>query len=167
MDALTKPLNIDPLVLLMNGILFLVLLQVMSRLFWKPMMKHLEKRKDEIANAYSTVDKTRREMDNLRSEYQGRLAEIEAEARGRIQETVLDAQHQREKMIADARAQAEATIKAGAAAVEQEKAQAVVSMREQLDDVAEHALARALGVPADAGQKKLVDDYISSKVAKS
>jgi len=43
------------------------------------MMKHLESRKEEIARAYSTVDQTRREMDNLRSEYQGRLAEIEAE----------------------------------------------------------------------------------------
>jgi F-type H+-transporting ATPase subunit b len=167
MRALTEPLNIDPLVLLMNGILFLVLLQVMSRLFWKPMMKHLESRKEEISKAYTTVDQTRREMDNLRSEYQGRLAAIEAEARGRIQETVLDAQHQREKMIADARAEAEITIKAGATAIEQEKVQTVISMREQLDDVAEQALARALGVPADAAQKKLVDDYIATKVVRS
>src|SRR2546422_10770221 len=103
MDALLHALKIEPRILLANGILFLLLLQVMSRLFWKPMMKHLEKRKEEIANAYSTVDQTRREMDNLRSEYQGRLAAIEAEARGRIQETVSDAQHQRGKMISDAR----------------------------------------------------------------
>ena len=167
MDSLLHALKIDPKILLANGILFLLLLQIMTRLFWKPMMKHLDARKEQIADAYKTVDATRREMENLRSEYQGRLAEIESEARGRIQETVLDAQHQREKMIAEARAQAEETIKRGAAALEQEKAQAVVTMRNQLDDVAEQALARALGVPADNAQKKLVDDYIATKVVQS
>jgi len=71
LDTLLHALKIDPLLLLINGLLFLFLLQIMSRLFWKPMMKHLESRKEEIARAYSTVDQTRREMDNLRSEYQG------------------------------------------------------------------------------------------------
>ena len=165
MDALTKPLNIDPTILLFNGILFLVLLQIMSFLFWKPMMKHLDKRKEEIANAYKTVDDTRREMENLRSEYQGKIAEIEADARGRIQETVLQAQRQREEMLAHARAEAEKAVRHGEEEIEKEKAQTVVTMRDQLSDVASDALAKALGALPDASQKRLVEDYISKQVS--
>ncbi len=167
MGDLLQSLKIDPSILLINGILFLVLVQIMSRLFWKPMMEHLDRRKQDIAHAYKTVDDTRREMENLRGEYQARLAQIEAEARGRIQETVRDAQKQREALIAEARAQSEATIRTGAESIEQEKAQAVASMRENLDEVAETALAKALGVPAATDQKKLIDDYISREVLKS
>jgi F-type H+-transporting ATPase subunit b len=161
MDALTGPLKIDPLILLLNGILFLVLLQIMGALFWKPMMKHLDRRKEEIAHAYKTVDDTRREMENLRTEYQGKISEIEAEARGRIQETVLQAQRQREEMLAHARTEAETTTRRGDDEIEKEKALALVSMRDQLSEVAADALAKALGTLPDTAQRKLVDDYIA------
>ena len=167
LQQLLDSLKIDPTILLINGILFLVLVQIMSRLFWKPMMQHLDKRKDDIAHAYTTVDDTRREMENLRSEYQARLAQIEAEARVHIQQTVRDAQKQREELMAEARAQSEETIRSGTANIEQEKAQAVVSMRESLDEVAESALAKALGAPAAGKQKQLIDEYISREVLKS
>src|SRR2546429_3877777 len=36
-----------------------------SKIFWKPVLKHLDRRKEDIANAYRTVDETRREMENL------------------------------------------------------------------------------------------------------
>ena len=167
LDQLLGSLKIDPMILLINGILFLVLVQIMSRLFWKPMMAHLDRRKDDIAHAYKAVDETRRDMENLRGEYQARLAQIESEARVHIQETVRDAQKQREELMADARSQSEATIRAGAESIEQEKAQAVVSMRENLDEVAESALAKAVGAPPAANQKKLIDDYITKEVLKS
>jgi F0F1-type ATP synthase, subunit b len=82
MDQLLKSLNIDPLVLLLNGVLFLVLLAILNAIFWKPMMKHLDARKSEISGAYKAVDDTRREMENLRTEYQGRLAHIEGKRAG-------------------------------------------------------------------------------------
>jgi F-type H+-transporting ATPase subunit b len=167
MEALTKPLNIDPFILLANGILFLVLLQIMSRLFWKPMMDHLDRRKEQITNAYRTVDDTRREMENLRSEYQGRIAEIEAEARGRIQETVLQAQRQREEMLARARAEAETAIRRGDEEIEKEKAFAIVSMQGQLGEVASDTLAKALGALPDAAQRRLVEEHIAQQIGKT
>ncbi len=167
MDALTGPLRIDPTILLFNGILFLVLLKIMSRLFWKPMMDHLDKRKEEISNAYRTVDETRREMENLRSDYQGKIAEIEADARGRIQETVSQAQRQREEMLARARTEAETTIRRGDEEIEKEKAFAIVSMQGQLSEVASETLAKALGTLPDAAQRRLVEEHIAQQIGKT
>jgi F-type H+-transporting ATPase subunit b len=167
LNTLLDSLRIDPWVLLINGVMFLILLQVLSAIFWKPMMKHLDSRRDEITHAYQAVENTRREMENLRADYQGRLAQIEAEARGRIQSTVRDAQKQREEMIAQARAQAEETVRLGMESFDQEREQAVANMRDQLDDVALVALGRALNTETGPSHRKLVDDYISEKVLKS
>jgi len=167
LNTLLESLRIDPWILLFNGIGFLVLLQILSVIFWKPVMKHLEGRRDEITHAYQAVENTRREMENLRADYQGRLAQIEAEARGRIQTTVRDAQRQREEMIAEARAQAEETLKQGLQIIEEEKSQAAVNMRENLDDVAVSALAKALNTQPEPAHRKLVDEYIAEKVLKS
>ena len=40
-------------------------------------------------------------------------------------------------------------------------------VRKSLDEVAESALAKALGVPANPAQSKLVDEYISQRVLMS
>lgn len=167
LDTLLKSLNIDPTVLLLNIGLFLVLLLVLNTLFWKPVMAHLEKRKHVIDDAYKTVDKTRREMENLRAEYQARLAKIEAEARGQIQTTVHDAQMERERLLAEAREQAEATIRQGQTTIAEERLQTLASMRAALDETAMSALSKALGAPAGAGQRQLVDEYISQQAARS
>lgn len=167
LDVLLHSLNIDPKIMLMNGVLFLVLLAVLNAMFWKPMMAHLEQRKHDIQNAYKTVDDTRREMENLRAEYQAKLNQIEAEARGQIQETVRGAQAQREEMIAKARQEAEAIASQGANSLAREREQTLAGMRATLDETAMTALAKALGGQVGPAQRKLIDDYISKKVAKS
>jgi F-type H+-transporting ATPase subunit b len=166
MDIL-KSLGIEPLVMLLNGVLFLVLLAILNAIFWKPMMKHLDARKETISGAYKAVDDTRREMENLRTEYQGRLAVIEAEARGRIQQTVRDAQQQRESMIAEARSQAEEIMREGAESLEQERQQTLAGMRSTLDDVAIQALGKAIHAAPDSAQRKHVDQYIAEHLLKS
>jgi len=166
MDQLLKALNIDPMLLLLNGVLFLVLLAILNGIFWKPIMQHLEKRRHQIDDAYRTVDSTRREMESLRAEYQSRLAAIEAEARGRIQQTVRDAQDQRERIIAEARGQAEATVREGGVSIEAEMRQTLALMRGNLDAVAASTLSRATGMAADDAQKRLVDQFVAEHVSR-
>ncbi len=164
MQALLHNLNIDPIVLLLNGVLFLVLLQVMGRLFWKPIIAHLDRRKEEIDAAYETVDRARREMEELRSDYQARVARIEAEARARIQQTVREAQTQREAIIAEARQRAEEIVADGTRSIEAEREQTSSVMRESLDDVALDVMRKVTGVEPGPAQRTLVDEYIAQQV---
>jgi F-type H+-transporting ATPase subunit b len=167
LDTLLHSLNIDPKIMLMNGVLFLVLLFILNGMFWKPMMAHLEQRKHDIQNAYKTVDDTRREMEQLRTEYQARLNQIEAEARGQIQETVRDAQAQREELIVKARQESEAIIGAGERSLVQERENTLAGMRATLDQTALTALSKALGGSTGPAQQRLVDEFISKKVSKA
>lgn len=146
LDTLLKSLNIDPMLILLNGVVFLLLIVILNGLFWKPMMKHLEVRKHEVSDAHKKIDDTRKEMESLKSEYQARLVEIEAEARGRIQETVKDAQHQREAIIADARKRAEELTSTGAVQIAKDAESTLVELKASMDKTALDALTKTAGV---------------------
>lgn len=167
MQALLSSFKIDPSILLFNGILFLVLVQALDKLYWKPVLRRLDQRREEITNAYQAVDDTRREMENLRMEYQGRLSQIEADARSRIQQTVRESQKQREELIARARSDSEEIMRQGAASIEHEKEQMLLAMRDRFDEAAATALAKAIGAPADQGRRRLIDEYVGRNVVSS
>ncbi len=167
LDTLLKSLNIDPTLILLNGLLFLILLFILDKTFWKPMLSHLDNRKKEVTAAYTAIDNTRVELEKLRTEYQVRLTGIEAEARNQIQATVRDAQTQREAMIAEAREQSEQMVRTGTAAIANESDESLTAMRKSLDTVASDTLAKALGIPVVDSQRKLVDDYIAKQTARN
>ncbi len=162
LDSLLNSLALDPRVLALNGATFLVLLFVMNRVFWQPMLRRLEERRSHIREAYDKVEETRQEMERLRTEYETRLADIEAEANGRIQQTVRVAQAAREEMLAQARSAAEIMARDGLAEIEAEHANVKAEMLETLNRVAVQALARAQGAPADEQQRTLVREYLVS-----
>lgn len=167
LKELLSSLNIEPLVLALNGILFLILLVAMDRLFWKPVMAHLARRKATIAAAYEAVDRGRSEMEALKGEYEARLARIEGDARSRIQQTVREAQARREDALTRARREAAAIADTGAAQIVEEHTSAVVSMHGQLDDIALLVLSKATDAPTSGHQRDLVDRYIVENVMPS
>lgn len=150
LEGIQKSLAFDPQIFLFQVVLFIVLLVVMNLVFWKPLLTHLGTREQSIKDAYRTVEATRHDMENLRSEYQTRIAQIEAEARGRIQTAIKDAQTERERLIAEARAQSEATLRQGIADLDRERVESLEGLRGQMVGLAVNAAGKALGPVANA-----------------
>lgn len=149
MDAILKGLAISPTVLLAQIVLFLALLFVMNAVFWKPVLGHLAQRDEHVAETYRTVERTQQEMETLRGEYLARLAQIEQEARTHIQQAIKEAQTERERLISEARTASDATLKSGIAAMEREKADALLALRPRLVGIAIDAASKALGSTTD------------------
>lgn len=166
MDVL-KSLNIDPVVMLCNGLLFLFLLIVLDRLFWKPIIAHLDERRKNIAGAYENIDATRAELDRLAREYQDRVARIESEARSHIQQTVRAAQTQREQVLAEAHASAEEIMKQGAVEIEADHDAAVTAMQDRLSAVAMELVAKVTGETPGPERTRLAEEYIAQRATRS
>ena len=49
MQPLLDSFKIQPQILLLNGILFLILVQILNLAFWKPVLRQLDRRREEIA----------------------------------------------------------------------------------------------------------------------
>ena len=67
---------------------FLLLVWVMKRLFWKPLLASLEARRSRIEEAFRRIEDSKKEIEALRRDYETHLAKIEEEAHAKIQTAV-------------------------------------------------------------------------------
>lgn len=149
MDTIAKSLSFDVRIFAAQIVLFVLLWNLLSHLFFKPILAHLHARRKQIDDAYLSVDEMRREMETLRSDYQVRIAAVEAEARARIQAAIKEAQTERERLLAEARAQSDAVIRRGVADMEREKTEALAALQGRMVDLALVAVGKALGSATD------------------
>ena len=67
---------------------FLLLVWVMKRIFWKPILGMLEARRSRIEEAFRQIESSKKEIERLRTDYEARIAKIEEEARGKLQAAI-------------------------------------------------------------------------------
>lgn len=154
-------LGIEPATIVVEMVGFVLLLLLLKRFLWVPVTRHLDSRQRDIAQTYDKVEQTRQEMERLRSEYEQRLANIEAEARAQIQEAVKEAQQVREQILAEARQQAEKMVRDAEETIRYERERALAEMRTQVVELTLLATSRILQESVDdARHRKMVEDFI-------
>ena len=93
----------DIAVIVTNIFGFLIVLWVLRKFAWGPLMQFLEDRRRRIADEFATIDRDKSQAGRLRGEYEEKLKEIEAVKRARIQEGVSEAQQIAETIKAESR----------------------------------------------------------------
>jgi hypothetical protein len=91
MDVLQN-LNVDPKLILVNIIGFVILLVVAKKIVFDPIGKVVTERGSDINDQYGRLESAQREMETLKADYEARLAAVEAEAREKIQSAIKEAQ---------------------------------------------------------------------------
>ena len=110
-------------------ITFLILLFILRKFAWKPILGAVSDREDGIKNALASAEKARLEMQNLHADNERILQEARAEREAMLK----DAREMKNKMITDAKdeAQAQATkmIEQAQVAIESEKKAAMAELK--------------------------------------
>lgn len=81
-------INIELGQILTQIVAFLIMLWILKRYAWKPLLNVMDERKKLIKSEFETIDQKKREADQLIDEYNRKLQGIDEEARHRIQEGV-------------------------------------------------------------------------------
>ena len=163
MDAIIHALGIDPKIVVLQFIGFIVLWLLLNQFVFKKVFGVLDARQQDIKNVYDQLDADRAAMETTRRDYQQRLEGIEAEAREKIQAAVKEAQTLRDNLVADAQKQAETLVEQGRSESERERQKAFLEMRHQIVALAVSAAGKVVGESMDGErQNKLVDDFIGS-----
>lgn len=161
MNEIMHQLGIEPATIVVEMVGFILLLLLLKRFLWQPVTGYLQQRQADIAQTYDKVEQTRQEMERLRSEYEQRLANIEAEARAQIQQAVKEAQQVREQILAEARQQAEKMVRDAEETIRYEREKAMAEMRTQIVELTLLATSRILQESVDdARHRKMVQDFI-------
>ncbi|GER66381.1 ATP synthase subunit b [Weizmannia acidilactici] len=113
-------------------VMFIILMLLLKRYAWKPLMGIMQKREEHIAKEIELAEKNRAETNRLLEEQRALLSQARQEGQALIENAKKQADAQREEIISTARAEAERLKNAAKLEIEQEKAKAVAALREQV-----------------------------------
>jgi F-type H+-transporting ATPase subunit b len=113
----------------MQAFILVILILLMRKFAWKPILDALQSREDGIANALESAENAKLEMQNLTASNDKLLKEARVEREAMLKE----ARDMKDKMIADAKGeaqvQANAMISQAQAAIESEKNAAMAELK--------------------------------------
>lgn len=143
-------------------IVFLLLVLLLARFAWKPILTSLKEREQSIQDALDTAEKARAEMTRLQADNERLLKEAREERDKMLKEAREVANRMKEEAQQDAKKAADKIIDDARAAIQIEKQAAMKDVRTQVAmfslQVAERLMKKNLST--DKAQKELVDDFI-------
>jgi len=158
-----RELGIDPQLIVVNIIAFLVLLWLLKKFLFRPVTEVLESRREEIRSSYEAAERDRTAAAELRQDYERRLAGIEAEAREKIQAAIRDGQEHRDHLLSEARAEAERVLRRGQEELQREYAKTLVQLREEVVNLAIESSRKLIERSLDdATHRALIAQFIES-----
>lgn len=140
---------------------FTLVVLVFWKFLWGPVLGIIDARGDEVESSFSAAERDRNEAAALKSDYEKRLAGIEAEAREKITSAAKEGMQLREEIIAEARSRAEQVLERAQEEIGREKDKAVFEIKEHVADLAISAAHKLIEERLDdARHKQLVDKFI-------
>ena len=145
-----------------QAIILIVIIFILGKFAWKPIVNALEAREEGIANALAAAENAKRDLANLKSDNERLLAEARAE-----RDTMLnDARIMKDQMVAEAKTEAQEQgakmIAQAQATIQAEKNAAMAEIKNQVSslslDIAEKLLKDQLS--NKEAQEKLVSKML-------
>jgi F-type H+-transporting ATPase subunit b len=132
MNPLVQP---DPGLFIWTILTFLVLVGLLTKFAWRPLLEALERRQKTIAQALEDAQHARHELERLQRESQQMLQTARHEADAIISRSRSDAEALREELKQKSRAEAATIVKNAERQIQQETARAIQQIRQEAVDL--------------------------------
>ena len=140
---------------------FLILVGILTKFLYRPLLDLLAKRKQSIKDALDNAELTNRRADEKMENYDRRIAKVEEEGREIIRNAKIKADAQARDIIDEANKQAADMIAKAETAIQKEKEKAMVDMKHEIaalailaaEKIVEHEIQKV-------GQEAVVDEII-------
>jgi len=155
MDLITPDLGL----LFWTGLVFCLLLFILVKFIWKPILSAVNAREQKISEALELAEKTRNEMKSLQAENEKIIREARAERDAILKESKEAATRMVEEAKAKAKVEAEKILESTRNTINSEKAAAMLELRTQVAtlslEIAEKVIRGEMA--SDDKQKSLAD----------
>ncbi len=154
--------DINPGLTLWTGITFLVLLVVLGKFAWGPIVKMLAEREATIRDAIESAKKERAEAERLLDDQKQALAKAQREAAELARRNQQEVEALRQELTTRARKEADELVATARQQIAEEISKARADLTAQVADLAIDAAGRLVKANLDEkAQRKLVEEYIA------
>jgi F-type H+-transporting ATPase subunit b len=158
---MAEQLGVDPIKLAIQAFNFLLLMFILYRLAYKPLLRMMDERSARIRNDLDEARRLREESERDRETYRAQISQARDEARTILEEATGVAGKIRQQALADAEAQSAQTLVRAREEIEREKEQAIAELRREVADLAIMAATQVVRRNLDgADQRRLVEEAL-------
>jgi F-type H+-transporting ATPase subunit b len=111
---------------------FLIAVLLLKKFAWKPLLSILEERRSKIKSEFDNIDKEKKKVEDLVSDYQTKLKEIDSLARVKIQEAAREGQKVGNEIKENARKESKDILNRAREEIQRDVDKAKVQMKNDL-----------------------------------
>jgi F-type H+-transporting ATPase subunit b len=142
---------------------FLIAVFLLKKFAWKPLLSILEQRRAKIKSEFDNIESEKQKVENLLSDYQTKLKEIDSLARVKIQEAAQEGQKLANEIKENARKESKDILTKAREEIQRDVDKAKVQLKNDLVNmtmrVAEKLIRERLDEEKD---KKLIAEFIDA-----
>lgn len=159
MEGLLSP---EPGLIIWSGLTFLVVLALLTKFAWKPLLSMLKEREDEITSSLQKAKEARQEFERIEAQKSQMLAESRAERDAIIKEARAKVDAMIEEAKARSQQEADKLIEQARAQIEREKAGAIDDLKRQVATLSVQIAGKLIesNLAADNSQEQLIEKYL-------
>jgi F-type H+-transporting ATPase subunit b len=159
MEALIKP---EAGLIFWTLFIFLILVIILSKTVWKPLINSIVKREEKIKNDIESAEKARQESEKIKQEIERRLGNLKEEINRHFEEAKRDAANEKEKIISNAHKQAELILQNAEKEIEMKKQEVMKELEKKILDISLLITKKVLSNAVD----RKIDAQLSENIAK-
>ena len=142
---------------------FVILVLILKKMAWKPLLQMLEDRRNKIKSGLEEIEHTKLEVEKLKRDYENSRAKIEEEARVKLQQAIDEGKKVSKELQETARKESRTILEKAKEDIQLEVAKAKVTLRNEIADLTLAATERVLNEKLnDTKDKELVLDFIEN-----
>ena len=157
-----KLLSLEPGMLIWTWLTFGLLLLILKKIAWKPLLDALSNREETIKGDLQKAEDARVEAEKLLAEHKTMLDNSELAARKVLEEAKTAAETMKQSIVDQANEQSRQMLEQAKAEIQREKETALSQLRLEVAELAIGAASKLLDEELTGErQKKIVNDFIS------
>ena len=155
-------LDVNPGLIIWTLVTFVLLLVLLKRMAWKPILTALDNRENEIKDSLERAEKAKEEAQKILDENRASLSKAEEESKKIIEQSRSYAEDLKEQMLKDSKVQAQKIISDATAEIERKKESAFEELKNQIAEISVNAAEKIMRENIDAEKnKQLVARYLN------
>lgn len=156
-------LSINPGLMIWTLLIFFMLLFILTKIAYKPLLAAVKKREQALEEAIEGAKRDREEAQKAMEEQRRLISEARTEAQGYVAQGRATAEKVKQQMLEDARHQQQEMMERAKRDIETEKERAIADLRREAVDIAiaaaEKVIERNLD---DDANRKIVEKFLST-----
>ena len=156
-----KELGLDPVALLWQMIAFALLVLLLYKLLYRPVLRMLDERAERVRKGMEDAAKAREMAERAQEEFEKRITEARKDGQEIVAQATQMSEKLRQEILEQARAEAAQMIQKERERFTQEREQAMAELQAQVADLSVLVAQKVIGASLDEpAQRKLIADFL-------